>query len=97
MSDYTKPEIPKGGRGLKAPYTTQTVRVPSPCIESIQSIINGFRLTGELPKIKDNLIDKSKAIETAQDILTSRMGKTKSAKYSMEKLLQVIYGEDITL
>lgn len=96
MSDYENPKLPKGGRGKKAPYETQTVRVPVPCLESVQSIINDFRNTGNA-EIKSDLIDKNNAIEIAHEILDSRIGRTKSAKQSMEKLLQVIYGEDITL
>jgi hypothetical protein len=97
MKDHENPKLPKGGRGKKAPYETQTVRVPLPCLESVQSIMDEFRTTGRSPKIGNDLIDKNEATRIAQEIYTSRIGRTKSAKQSLEKLLECIYGEEVIL
>lgn len=34
--------IPKGGRGVKAPYSTKTLRVPSPLLPHFRKMIEAF-------------------------------------------------------
>lgn len=96
MSDYKIPSLPKGGRGLKAPYETKTIRVPVPCLESIEKLVAGYHETGKT-EIEQSTISYTDAVLEAEKILNSKMGQTKSAKQSVEKLLQVIYGHDLTL
>lgn len=87
----------KGGRGNKAPYESTHVRVPLPIKDTVESIINEFKNTGEVKqeqKIESASIDFVKAVELAKAILSSK----KSAKVSLQKLLTGIYGvKDIEL
>ena len=100
----------KGGRGKKAPYSTEIVRVPSPIRGIVDKLIEGFREKVESGEIKDyedsqelasdltgekpvTTISKEEAIESAKRILRGK----KSKKQGFEKLLQVIYGEDVSL
>lgn len=92
MSDYENPRLPKGGRGKKAPYETKTIRVPVPCLEVITQIVNEYHLNGNVLQIGNNSIDRNQVMLEADKILNSSIGKTKSAKQAVKKLLQVIYG-----
>ena len=50
--------VPKGGRGKKAPYETQQMRVPTPIKDQVTSLIAKFR--GEIlgdPQIDENLFE----------------------------------------
>jgi hypothetical protein len=96
MSDYTKPQLPKGGRGLKAPYETKTIRVPVPCLDAINKLVTSYHETGKT-EIEDSTLSYTDAVLEAEKILNSNIGKTKSAKKSLEKLLQVIYKLDLIL
>jgi hypothetical protein len=93
---------PLGGRGKKAPYLTTVMRVPTPIVEKVESLINGYRLSAihgqmtqdDLRRIEPwhseyTPISKTEAIEKAREILSQK----KSAKVSILKLLQVLYGE----
>ena len=93
---------PMGGRGKKAPYLTTVMRVPTPIAEKVESLIEGYRLSAINGQItQDDLrriepwhseytpISKTEAIEKAKEILTQK----KSARVSIIKLLQVLYGE----
>ena len=96
MSDYESTKLPKGGRGKKAPYETKTLRVPVPCLESIEKVVTAFHQTG-MTEIPNNCLTYDEAILEAEKILDSKIGKTKSAKQSIEKLLQVIYKHSLPL
>lgn len=90
---------PIGGRGKKAPYLTTIMRVPMPIAEKVKSLIEGYRLSAINGQItQDDLrriepwhtpISKTEAIEKAREILTQK----KSARISMQKLLQVLYDD----
>jgi hypothetical protein len=76
--------MPKGGRGVKAPYETVVIRVPKPIESDILEIIQSYRDGSQKP-VTSNL-DKDKMIELAKSILSEK----KSAKISLTKLLQVL-------
>lgn len=96
MSDYKIPSLPKGGRGLKAPYETKTIRVPVPCLDAIEKVVAGYHETGKT-EIEESTISYTDALLEAEKILNSKIGQTKSAKQSIEKLLQVIYKHSLPL
>jgi hypothetical protein len=89
--------LPKGGRGKKAPYDTAVVRVPRPCLDAVWAILDQYRETGEVPTIGNDILPFVDAKEKAHFIYQSRAGRTKSAKVCLEKLLQVIYEENVEL
>ena len=95
MSDHENPILPKGGRGKKAPYKTQTVRVPVDVMETVEAIANHYRTTGEVLElpIQKSTIDYSKAIEIVEEIKTTKAGKTKSAQEAMIKLVTGLFGD----
>jgi high-affinity Fe2+/Pb2+ permease len=97
---------PVGGRGKKAPYLTVTMRVPQPIAEKVQSLIEGYRTSvisglitqDDLRKLEPwrseyTSVSKSEAIEKTKEILKQKQ----SAKKSLLKLLQVLYGEEVNL
>ena len=97
---------PVGGRGLKAPYKTITMRVPRPLSNYFKEVINDYckrAIIDKNPPNKDfyklsdiNSINLSKfeVIEKASKLLRQK----KSAKVTLEKLLQVLYDDkDIKL
>lgn len=84
---------PSGGRGRKAPYETIVVRVPTPILPQVEVLIDNYRnsiLSGN--DVVNKQLEKSDVIEAAKKILKSKQ----SAKLSILKLLQVLYGDDIT-
>lgn len=82
-------DIPKGGRGKKAPYKTTHVRIPEPIKAEVERMAAQYR-AGELDTTMPSVDD---AIQTAQSILKQK----KSARVSMEKLLTSLYGQDVAL
>lgn len=78
----------KGGRGVKAPWTTTHVRIPEPIKARVEAMSQAFK-DGEL----NEPIAYDEAIEAAQKIIKQK----KSAKVSMQSLLTAIYGKEITL
>ena len=97
---------PKGGRGIQAPYETTHVRVPVPLKKEIENFIEQYRefvMNGTLEpniEITDlyeimNLSPKTRwqAETEAKKILAQK----KSARISLEKLLTVLYNEEIKL
>jgi len=91
---YTMEHKPKGGRGLKAPYETTIVRVPIPVKPSVDKLIDDYRHSIDSPityAIDNYPIPLDKAIIEAKKIIASK----KSARISLTKLLQVIYGDKI--
>lgn len=93
----------KGGRGKKAPYETQVVRVPVPIIPQVDQLIEDYTLSAlnvEVPEFKKNPevaasvtpVSYSEAVQHAKQILKSK----KSAAESLAKLLQVLYGGTIS-
>ena len=88
---------PVGGRGLKAPYETKTIRVPVPVVEAVENVIDRYRGEGVVMDFCNSTLTAQEALKKARLIYKSREGRTKSAKSSMEKLLQVIYGDEFIL
>ena len=86
---------PIGGRGKRAPYQTAIVRVPVPLVETVERLSTGYReavLTHEadhLFVVDFSLLSSKEAIEQARKILKRK----KSAKASLEYLLQVLFPE----
>jgi hypothetical protein len=76
--------IPKGGRGVKAPYETVVIRVPKPIEPDILELVQSYR-DGSHKPVTSNL-DKQQLLDTANKILSQK----KSAKLSIEKLLQIL-------
>lgn len=92
---------PVGGRGQKAPYTTSIIRVPDPLVPTVEKLIEDYRemifngtissdqnsdRLGIVKLSKDDVIKQSKRVLSAK----------KSAKVSILKLLQLLYGDEIT-
>ena len=91
---YTMEHKPKGGRGLKAPYETTIVRVPIPIKPSVDKLIADYRHSIDSPityAIGNYPIPLDEAVIEARKIIDSK----KSARVSLIKLLQVIYGDKI--
>jgi hypothetical protein len=80
--------VPKGGRGVKAPYTTTHVRVPEPIKARVEAMSQAYK-DGTL----NEPISFDEAVETAHKILKQK----KSAKVSIQNLLTAIYGKEISL
>jgi hypothetical protein len=94
---------PIGGRGKKQPYETKVIRVPSPLVPLIDWICDRFyeKKTSQLwpddltplEAFKAlNLLNLARAdiIKASKAVLVSK----KSARLSLEKLLQVIFGDE---
>jgi len=84
-----------GGRGKKAPYETLVIRVPLPLAPSVEKQIESYRefiVSGTQPS-EDRVVSREEAVAHAKEILKQK----KSAKQSLEKLLQVLYGGEISL
>lgn len=82
----------KGGRGVKAPYESTHVRVPEPIKEKVQAIVQAYK-DGILGEDESGIMSLEDALESARKILKQK----KSARISLENLLSVIYGKDVTL
>lgn len=95
---------PIGGRGRKAPYKTTVIRVPIELADTIDQYCDQYRISLERGKDEDfttniPLAGKSLesgltadlAVQKAREILSQK----KSAKISLKKMLQLIYGERI--
>jgi len=76
--------IPKGGRGVKAPYETVVMRIPKPIEEDVLILIQDFR-NGTSKPVTSKL-DKEQLL----DIATVILKKKKSAKLSIEMLLKTL-------
>lgn len=96
--------MPKGGRGLKAPYETCVMRIPvdlQPYVEEFVEEYRELKLNGIDPVDLDKKFGSTKcqlgygeARVKVEEILKQK----KSAKESIKKLLQVLYPDcDIEL
>jgi len=94
---------PLGGRGKKAPYETQLIRVPIPVVQKVEQIIDDYRSfvinseQSEFEKYPNSaacvtLISYSEALQRAREIVKTR----KSGAESLAKLLQVLYGGTVS-
>ena len=88
VNEFMTMAVWKGGRGVKAPYTTTHVRVPEPIKARVEAMSQAFK-DGELSEP----ISFDEAVEMAQKILKQK----KSAKVSIQSLLTAIYGKETSL
>jgi len=80
--------IPKGGRGVKAPYETVVMRVPKPLEADILEQVHNFREGKE--RVLEEHVSKQDMIALAKSLMAAK----KSKKLALEKLLQVFYKDD---
>lgn len=94
---------PLGGRGKKAPYETQIIRVPVPIVPKVQQIVDDYRnlvINGEESEFEkypnlaacNSPVSYSEALLRAREIVKSK----RSATESLAKLLQVLYGGTVS-
>lgn len=83
---------PTGGRGCKGVGTTH-IRVPLPIEQQVRKLINDFYDDQDVLKPVNLLPSLEDASDTARNILLSK----KSARVSMSKLLERIYGQEVEL
>lgn len=90
---------PVGGRGKKAPYETQVMRVPVPIAPQVEQFIESYRESiineeennqEQTSKILTDitLVNYYDALQRAKEIVKQK----RSAAESLAKLLQVLYG-----
>ena len=82
----------RGGRGVKAPYESTHVRIPLPIKDRVEELSKAYK-DGTLDESESELLSLEKAIAAARSILKQK----KSARVSIENLLKVIYGDDVSL
>jgi hypothetical protein len=89
----------RGGAGVKAPYETTHVRIPSAIKEQVEQLSKAYKervLQGEeqatLPD-GDQLMSFDEAVEISRKILRRK----KSAKVSLESLLTSLYKREVCL
>jgi len=91
---------PKGGRGKIAPYQTVTVRIPLPIKPMVDKLSEDYRESAIVPILhaikekESEIIPLKIAIIKAEEIIYK--GK-KGSKVSIEKLLEAIYGQKVTV
>lgn len=87
--------IPKGGRGKKAPYETTTIRVPVPLLKTIEEQVDQYRefVVNGTVTATASMMSYEDAVAHSKEILKQK----KSARQSIEKLLQVLYGCETNL
>jgi len=81
----------KGGRGVKAPYDSITMRVPMPIKDKVQQMVDDYRNNQDINS--DEILDINTVVDLARDILSQK----KNAKTSLQKLIKSIYGKDVAL
>jgi hypothetical protein len=82
----------KGGRGVKAPYSSKVLRIPEPILESVESLLDDFYNGADNP-LKNYSLDSTVATAQAKEILEQNKISKRSTKVCLEKLLQVIYAD----
>jgi hypothetical protein len=89
-------EVPRGGRGQRAPYETTTVRVPKPILSDVEQLIGQYRaqVLGGENMVSDQKLDLEAAIIKSQELLGDKKA---SKKVTIKKLLEAIYGQQIKL
>jgi hypothetical protein len=85
----------KGGRGVKAPYSSKVLRIPEPILDDVEKLLDEFYNGSENP-LKNYSLDSTVATQQAIEILEQNKTSKRSTKICLEKLLQVIYA-DITI
>ena len=82
----------KGGRGVKAPYSSKVLRIPEPILEDVDRLLDNF-YSGEDNPLKNYSLDSTEATNQAKEILEQNKISKRSTKVCLEKLLQVIYAD----
>jgi hypothetical protein len=88
--------IHKGGRGIKAPYSSKVIRVPEPILSEVEKLVTSFysqdcKDCGQANK--KELVKSDNAIILAREILEQNKISKRSNKHCLEKLLQVLYND----
>ena len=85
---------PKGGRGKKAPYNSCTVRIPEDLKDSVETLVEQYRLF-----ILEGIESKSNSIPSIDEIksLSKQLLKGRSTRKDIViKLVTSIYGITLT-
>ena len=85
---------PKGGRGKKAPYNSCTVRIPEDLKDSVETLVEQYRLF-----ILEGIESKSNSIPSIDEIksLSKQLLKGRSTRKDIAiKLVTSIYGITLT-
>lgn len=63
--------VPKGGRGKKQPYTTKTMRIPSPLFGEVESLLERFYNSDKKNQAvcDDNLINYEGGLELGDYVM----------------------------
>ena len=81
--------IPKGGRGKKAPYETQQMRVPIPIKDQVNSLITKFR---------GDVLDDNNLVETVDNSqLSLELESLQSEIQNLKTALEVIEAEKLNV
>lgn len=93
---------PVGGRGIKAPYESTHIRIPTPIKTQIEAIIEDYReaVTSDLNQLTSYQIGSNNnsltSLEAAKDEAKKQL-KSKKGKYAeVAKILSFIYGVEVT-
>lgn len=81
----------KGGRGVRAPYKSTHVRVPTPIKHEVEALIQAYKDGCIQPNA--DFLTVEEATEVAKEILKNK----KSARLSLQSLLTAIYKVDVSL
>ena len=88
VNKFLSMAAPKGGRGVKAPYTTTHVRVPEPIKARVEAMSQAY---------KDGALSEPISFDEAIEIAHKVLKQKKSAKVSVQNLLTAIYGKEVSL
>lgn len=83
---------PVGGRGHKGVGTTH-IRVPLPIKDDVRELIEKFYQNEGSPKVVNTLPSLEEAMALAKSIASQK----KSARVSLSKLLNAIYGGEVEI
>jgi hypothetical protein len=84
---------PTGGRGHKATGSVH-IRVPLPIQEQVRQLVNHFYDNGDND---DKLVKMLPSLEEATVFAEEIVSYKKSARVSLSKLLEKIYGQEVEL
>ena len=91
-------KINQGGRGNKAPYETTVIRIPVLLKETVESLSNDYKLTGNVPSLESVPVSQPSLSKEEAIALSNRLVKSKKgAKHCLEKLLTALYSPPVTL
>lgn len=91
---------PLGGRGIKAPYTSSVRRIPDPIVDKVDQMVENYRHLSvhgtdndcdPVDVVLSQLGVKALSFEDALRETKRILSRKKSARYTAQKILQVIY------